>query len=242
MARRFLTAVWADLVMLNYEADPDRLRPLVPAGTELDDRCGCHFISVVGFRFRDTRVLGVAVPCHRDFDEVNLRFYVRREVANEVRRGVVFVREVVPRRAVAAVANGLFHENYVCRPMGSDVRRPDTQSPGRAEYRWRGSPNWLAVGAEFDGEPTALQTGSAAAFIAEHYWGYVRRRDGVTAEYRVEHPPWRVWPARRAWLTGDAGRFYGPTFAEALARRPASAFVAEGSAVTVYRGEQLPPC
>ena len=44
------------------------------------------YVSLVGFRFLNTRVLGVSIPFHRDFDEVNLRFYVRRNIGSEVRR------------------------------------------------------------------------------------------------------------------------------------------------------------
>ena len=88
--RPFLTARWRYLAMLNYEVPPEALAPLVPAGTELDSWQGKTFVSVVGFLFLDTRVLGIAIPGHRDFEEVNLRFYVRRKAAGRLaaRRGL----------------------------------------------------------------------------------------------------------------------------------------------------------
>lgn len=240
MPLAFLTAAWTDLVVLNYEVDPAHLRPLVPRGTELDDYRGRHFVSVVGFLFRDTRVLGMAVPFHRDFEEINLRFYVRRHEAHEVRRGVVFVREIVRKPAIAAVARWVYNENYVRRATASDVRRPSNGDPGRTEYRWRHGPDWVAAGAEFKGESALPEPGSDLEFIIEHYWGYVRQRDGSTAEYRVEHPAWHVWPAARAWLHGDAAGFYNTPCAAALMVPPAFALVADGSPVTVYRGRRLP--
>ncbi|HEX8362069.1 MAG TPA: DUF2071 domain-containing protein, partial [Longimicrobium sp.] len=91
---KFLAAEWRDLVMLNYEADPAALRPLVPAGTELDAWGGTTYVSMVGFLFLRTRVLGIPIPFHQDFEEVNLRFYVRRRGPEGWRRGVVFVREI----------------------------------------------------------------------------------------------------------------------------------------------------
>src|SRR5947207_15642078 len=116
----FLTAQWRHLVMLNYEVDADVLTPLVPAGTTLDLWQGRALVSVVGFRFLGTRVLGVSVPWHRDFDEVNLRLYVRRELeGGEVRRGVVFVREVVARRAITWLARVAYNEPYRTLPMRS---------------------------------------------------------------------------------------------------------------------------
>src|SRR5262245_60741200 len=122
--RRFLTAEWRHLVMLNYEIDPAALRARVPAGTELDSWNGKTFVSLVGFRVLRTRVLGVPVLFHRSsigkgisrtswgsFEEVNLRFYVRRRAPEGWRRGVVFVKEIVPKAAVAAVARWVYNEN-----------------------------------------------------------------------------------------------------------------------------------
>src|SRR4026208_556537 len=96
-ASPFLTAEWRRLAMLSFEIDPRVLSPLVPAGTELDEWQGRTFASLVGFLFLDTRVFGLAVPFHRNFEEVNLRFYVRRMASDGLRRGVVFVKEIVPR-------------------------------------------------------------------------------------------------------------------------------------------------
>jgi Uncharacterized conserved protein (COG2071) len=112
----FLTAEWRALAMLNYEVDASLLRHFVPAGTELDCWQGKTLVSLVGFRFLKTRVLGIPIPFHRNFDEVNLRFYVRRAEATEVKRGVVFIREIVPRRAIAAVARAFYNERYLALP------------------------------------------------------------------------------------------------------------------------------
>src|SRR5438045_6548239 len=98
--------------MLNYVVDPRLIMPLVPAETEIDLENGEAFLTVVGFLFLDTRLLGVPIPLHRDFEEVNLRFYVRRKSADKWRRGVVFIREVVPRCAIVLVARTFYRENY----------------------------------------------------------------------------------------------------------------------------------
>ncbi len=121
MPRSFLTARWQSLVLLNYRCPAELLRPLVPAGTELDDWHGVPLVSLVGFRFLDTRVRGLGIPGHRSFEEVNLRFYVRREASDGVRRGVVFIRELVPRSLVAAAARFLYNEPYQALPMVHDV-------------------------------------------------------------------------------------------------------------------------
>jgi uncharacterized protein len=242
MSRRFITAEWRHLVMLNYEVDASVLHPLVPRGTELDPWDGRYFISLVGFRFLNTRVLGVPVPWHRNFEEVNLRFYVRRLAPDGPRRAVAFIKEIVPRAALAAVARWVYNENYAAHRMDSAVRLPDEAAgrPGFVEYRWKAQAGWHALHADFGGLPACPAPGSEEEFITEHYWGYVGQRDGSTLEYRVEHAGWRVWRATRAELAGDVAGFYGEPCREALRRPPSSAFVAEGSPVTVYRGEVVP--
>jgi uncharacterized protein len=238
-SQTFLTAEWRDVAMVNYAVDPALLRPNVPRGTELDSHDGRTCVTLVGFRFLDTRVLGVAWPFHRNFDEVNLRFYVRREVGNDVRRGVVFIREIVPRVAIAAIARARYNEPYLARPMRSQVRRGAPHETSHLSYEWKSAGRWSRLALTVSGAATPLDAGSEAQFITEHYWGYTRQRDGSTIEYRVAHPSWRVWTGATVDLTGDVGSVFGEEFAEVLHSVPTSAFVAEGSRVTIYRPERL---
>jgi uncharacterized protein YqjF (DUF2071 family) len=239
MTAAFLTAIWRDLVMVSYEVDPDVLRPLVPAGTELDLWGGRALVSMVGFRFLRTRVLGLAIPGHCNFEEVNLRFYVRRLAPEGWRRGVVFVKEIVPRFAIAWVARTLYNENYVALPMAHvALRRPD-EAVQRIEYRWRQDRHWSRLGVAAHGRAALPAPESEAAFITEHYWGYARQRDGGTVEYRVEHPQWEAIPAGESTFECDVAALYGAPFAGFLAAPPSSAFLAAGSPVTVRRGVRL---
>lgn len=236
----FLTAEWRHLAMLNYVAKPAALARFVPAGTELDAWNGQTLISMVGFLFLRTRVRGVPIPLHRDFEEVNLRFYVRRKAADGWRRGVVFIKEIVPRAAIALVARNLYHEPYIALPMSHRIEQQDGRVQA-AEYGWTcgGRPNRLRVVTR--GAPEALTPGSEAEFITEHYWGYNAQPDGSTLEYRVEHPPWRVLAVATATLECDATELYGEAFCAALTGPPRSAFLAEGSPVKVYSGTRLTP-
>jgi uncharacterized protein YqjF (DUF2071 family) len=236
--RPFLTAQWRHLAMLNFAIDPDVVRPLVPVGTELDTWRDRTFVSIVGFLFLDTRVLGYSIPNHRDFEEVNLRFYVRRRADVEWRRGVVFVKEIVPRAAIALTARLLYGENYVRLRMRHCV----TEGLGArgVSYSW-----WLhgreqRIEISVAGPADEVDEGSEAAFITEHYWGYAGSGGG-TREYRVEHPRWRVSPATSARLQCDVGALYGVRFAEALEAPPTSAFLAEGSEVAVFKGNRIRP-
>src|SRR5689334_18932004 len=185
----FLTGQWKYLAMLNYEIDPAILLARVPRGTELDHWQGKAMVSMVGFMFLETRVLGLKIPFHVRFEEVNLRFYVRRNTADGWRRGVVFIKEIVPRRAIAIGARLLYNENYIARPMRHRVELDEsTVERGVVEYGWRTADGWNRLRAVTAGPARPLLDGSEAEFITEHYWGYAGQRDGGTVEYQVEHP------------------------------------------------------
>lgn len=239
MAREsvFLTAEWRNLAMLNYEVDPTLLTQFTPAGTQLDCWNGRAFVSLVGFRFLNTKVCGIPIPFHRNFDEINLRFYVRRAVAAEIRRGVVFIKEIVPRWAIAAVARHLYNERYVTLPMSHQVSA--SKSGMFVEYGWRSSFGRNRISLSVAGSPTLPKPGSEEEFITEHFWGYSMQRNAATAEYRVAHPSWRVWCGHDARFEGDGTELYGPELASVLAGVPSSAFLAEGSGVTVFRGQKI---
>lgn len=240
-ARPFLTATWRHLLMLNYEIDPALLTPFVPRGTELDTWEGRHYLSIVAFRFSDTRVRGIPIPFHRNFDEINLRFYVGRDAPDGRRRGVVFIKEVVPRWAIAAVARWVYNENYVACPTDSSIRLPDGEGAGSVHYSW--TPRGMgecSASVKLAGQPAELAEGSEAEFITEHFWGYAAQRSGSTVEYQVEHPSWRIWPGQEPALTGPVREFYGSRFASILSQPPRSAFVANGSDVIVRPGRRLP--
>jgi uncharacterized protein len=237
----FLTGEWRYLAMLNYRVDAALLEPFVPRGTTLDLWQGAAYVSLVGFLFRDTRVLGVPIPLHRDFEEVNLRFYVRREVGGEVRRGVTFIREIVPRPAIAIVARLTYNEPYVALPMRHTIAEQanDDSAPGTVRYEWRQRTGWSAITVEAHGIAASLEAGSEAEFITEHYWGYTRQRDGGTVEYHVTHPRWRTWPVSAAAAHGNLAELYGAELGAVLQRPPDSAFLAEGSTIAVHRPEVL---
>lgn len=234
-ARPFLTAHWRQLAMINYEVPPEILAPFVPRGVTLDTFQGRTLVSMVGFLFENTRVLGVPPPFHQNFEEVNLRFYVRREKDGEIRRGVVFVKELVPKFLIAWVARHVYNENYQALPMRHDVE------PGRrAGYGWQFADRWHSLHVVSAGDPYDSRPGSEEEFITEHYWGYTAQPDGGTIEYQVAHPKWKVWRAGEANFDCDVAAVYGAQFEPYLKQKPSSAFLAEGSDVVVYEGTALP--
>ena len=237
----FLTAEWRYLAMLNYKIDPAILTSFIPKGTELDSWNGKTFVSVVAFLFLNTRVMGFPIPFHRNFEEINLRFYVRRDAEDGWRRGVVFIKEIVPRAAIALTARWLYNENYVALPTGNEILRSADNSAKveSVKYYWtfRNRAHFIELATR--GELALIIEGSEEEFIAQHYWGYSVQKDGGTVEYRVEHPLWCIWQARSCRFDCDVGEFYGKQFAKVLSTSPSSAFLAEGSKVSVYRGKRI---
>lgn len=243
--RPLLTAHWTELLMLNFAVPTDVIARVAPPGTEPDEHGGQSYLSVVGFRFQQTRLFGLPIPGHTRFEEINLRYYVRRRVEGAVRRGVVFVQEIVPRRAVALMANWLYNENYIARPMQSTLHLADVHlAPGDSvEYRWRSGRGtrrrWNRLAARVAGPLQPPQPDSLEAFIVESYWGYGRWRDGATSEYRVAHEPWRVAPVEGIAWDCDIVATYRTPLAEFLTEPPVHALIADGSPVQVFRGRTI---
>lgn len=246
--RPFLRATWRDLAIVTWTIDPALLRPNLATGTELDLWHGDALVSMVAFDFRDTRVLGMRVPFHTRFPEVNLRFYVRRRMPDgSWRRGVTFIGEMVPRRAIAFVARTVYGEPYVAVRMRSvavpeaQLLDPDADATRSLVYEWQRAGEWERLIALVNTPPRPMRRDSIEEFITEHYFGYTRRHRLPTVEYAVDHPRWNISLMADCLIEADLRSLYGVRFASALGAPPVSTFVAEGSPVTVSRGVPLTP-
>lgn len=237
MPKAFLTAQWRNLLMANYAIDPEILKPYLPCRTEPDSFNGVHYISLVGFLFCNTRVFGISILFHRTFEEVNLRFYVRYRENGAWKRGVVFLKEIVPRHAITLVANTVYGENYTTHRMKHSWRMG---SEGLAvSYEWKVGNRWNYLKALAEKEATSLMEGSEEAFITEHYWGYTLIDQTCAGTYQVLHPKWRVHKVNE-WETNiDAATLYGTQIAAALSAAPVSVFLTEGSPVTILKGTKI---
>lgn len=230
-AKAFLAARWENLVMANYEIDPTLLAPYTPVGTELDLFEGKMYVSLVGFMFMETKVFGVPAFGMRNFEEINLRFYVIRKEGGELRRGVVFINETVPYRIVAKIANWLYKEHYTAIPTRHEWRFTDFEK--EIGYHWEKNKVWNHIKVIADRKKTPMMAGSAAEFILEHYYGYTKASENQTIEYEVAHPRWLVNEVKKFDINVDFGAMYGKEFAHLSHAVPNSVFLAEGSEITV---------
>jgi uncharacterized protein YqjF (DUF2071 family) len=231
--KKFLKAKWLDLVMANYVVAPELLVERVPKGTSLDFYEGECFVSLVAFKFAETRVLGIPIPFHINFEEVNLRFYVRRETNDEIRRGVVFVKEIVPRLAISMVARTIYGEPYDTWNMSHQ------KTEGELSYFWSKDNSKNRVSVEIGKTLGVPAENSQGEFIIEHYWGYTKRGPSRTDEYKVEHPKWELFDVSYAEIDVDFGKTYGGEFAFLSDREPKSILLAKGSEIAVYKGEKI---
>ena len=236
MARAFLTAEWRKLAMANYIVDPALLQRYLPYKTELDVWNNACYVSLVGFMFVNTRLLGFRIPFHSTFEEVNLRFYVRYKDVDGWKRGVVFIKEIVPKRALTFVANSIYKENYETMPMMH--RWETTDSNLTVEYRWK-LKEWNSLEVKCASEAIAIAAGSEEEFITEHYWGYTKIGEQRTSEYGVEHPRWEVYPVQDYAIHVGFGNVYGNQFEFLKNETPASVFLAEGSEIIVREGMKI---
>ena len=247
MAFTFLTAEWRNLIFANYAIDRRILEPLVPYGTELDEFNGVCYGSLVGFYFQKVKMFGaVSVPFHREFEEFNLRFYVRRETPTGWKRGVVFVKEIVPKAAITIVAKTLYGEPYATHPMRySWQTEADNQ---QIAYEWKVGNDWNYIRVRADRTGHALTPGSEEEFITEHYWGYTARSGnrstlpngkGRTSEYEVVHPQWNIYPVQDFSVHCDIKTLYGTAFVPFFEGPPRSVFLADGSAVAIKSGASI---
>lgn len=235
---RFLTAEWRNLVMLNYEVDPEILKPYLPAYTEIDLWQGKCLVSMVGFLFKETRVLGVKWPGHVNFEEVNLRFYVKHFDGKQWKRGAVFISEIVPKSMIVLIANNLYKEHYRALPMRHTIAKSGSEYTSFLyEWKWKG--NWNKLGVTVRNSLKPIEPGSAEEFIFEHYWGYNRLNVHKTMQYEVEHIQWKVAEVRDYVFDADIKELYGDTFVPYLSAKPFSAFWANGSEIAVRIADKL---
>ena len=224
--------------MLNYEVDPDVLKPHLPPFTELDLWQGKALVSMVGFLFRETRVKGIKWPLHVNFEEVNLRFYVKYFDGEEWKRGAVFVSEIVPKPIIASIANNLYKEHYSAMPMRHSINSISEHNT-QYLYEWKLNGRWNSLGGTVNNRLLPISAGSQEEFILEHYWGYNKIGKELTMEYQVEHIRWNAGTVTDTIFDADIAHLYGREFEPFLSVQPYSAFFADGSDVIVRGGTKI---
>ena len=237
MPTTFLTAQWKKLILANYAVDPEILKPYLPAGTEIDFWNETCYVSIVGFLFDEVKIKGIPILGHTSFPEVNLRFYVRRFEKGEWKKGVVFIKEIVPKTMITFIANTLYNEKYQTLPMRHQWDILENEQ--RIEYEWKVNNKWNYLRVKAGVEPVDIKEGSEAEFITEHYWGYTKRSEKKTSVYEVVHPRWKVYRMHNLNFSFSVKELYGQAFVPFLEIKPKSIFLAEGSGISIMSDGSL---
>lgn len=232
---KFLNAEWRKLAIINYEINPEILTKYLPKGTEIDFYKGKCYVSLVGFMFLNTKLLGIPIPFHRDFEEVNLRFYVKKKEGKEWKRGVVFVKEIVPKAALSFVANSIYKENYKTMPMKNSIKQNDEEIS--IKYSWKDK-HWYSMEITAENLALPMENESEFEFITEHYFGFTKR-GSKTSEYEVCHPKWYWYLVKSHHLEVDFNKIYGKDFECLNHQKPLSVMLAEGSEIEVRTKKYL---
>jgi len=234
----FLRAEWNNLIMANYAVAPEVVYPYLPGSTELDFYEGQTYISLVGFMFLNTRIRGFSIPYHINFEEVNLRFYVKHCDGSQWKRGTVFIKEIVPKPAISFVANNLYGEKYSTMRMKHFHVEKDDQI--QTCYNWKFNNKWNTLSATCRKKSMPMGINSEESFIAEHYWGYSKHGADKTIEYEVAHAPWEIFKVMDYTIDCNFTGIYGETFAFLSELKPSSVFMAKGSEVRIFTKTILP--
>jgi uncharacterized protein len=229
--KNFLTAKWQNLIMANYLIEPKVLLPYLPKGVELDLVDGKACASLVGFLFKNSKIFGIPIPGLGTFEEVNLRFYVKRVEDGITKRGVVFINETVPYRLVAWLANILYKEHYKTVPTKHEWKiNSDTKS---IKYEWKVNNNWDSIFVNASSNKIAMKPNSFEEFIFEHYFGYTKISETKSQEYYIAHLSWQINEVLYYKIKCDFGKMYGNDFAFLNNQEPHSVYLAEGSDIAV---------
>ncbi len=231
MTDTFLSARWENLIMANYEVAPELLLPYLPKGVELDFYHNKTFVSLVGFMFKKTSLFHIPIPFLGTFEEINLRFYVKRIVGDSINRGVVFINETVPYKPVAWLANKLYKEHYIAIPTKNTIEI--TNLSKKIAYQWKINGEWNHITVNAVKKNEQMITGSVEEFIFEHYYGYTKINEQISQEYKVNHPRWQVNKVTDYSIQCDFKAMYGNDFSFLNNQQPDSVILAEGSSVTV---------
>lgn len=237
-AKPLMKAKFTELVALNFQIDPEILKPRLPKGLELNFYRDETYVSLVAMMLRNVKFYGFPIPVAHAIGEFNLRFYVRRKVSDtETRHGSCFIKDYVSSRTGAWGLSKVFQAEF-CRIKMNCAQQGfsnDDDAAPKVDYRWEVSKdhwNRIRVSARERVKRTGPET--KVGFVLNHSNIY-SRRNRETLEYPVVRPRWQIWNAGHANFTCDVKKLFGPEFVKPLARRPASVFVANGSDVIIYR-------
>jgi len=232
MQTHFLRAEWNNLILANYIVPKELLLPYLPFKTELDFFEGNAYVSLVGFQFLNTKVFGFSVPMHVNFEKVNFRFYVKYNDHGFIKRGVVFIKEIVPKIGISLIVNNFYTEKYAT--MNMKHFNMDNGENLEAGYEWSYKNKWNKLSAVANKRSKKILRDSCESFFTDHYWYYLKMSNARTYEYNIEHTPWETLKVASYNVECDFKAIYGEEFAFLNNTDPVTVLMTKGSEIRIY--------
>lgn len=232
MKTHLLRAEWNNIIMANYAVPKELLLPYVPYKTELDFFESETYVTLAGFMFLNTQMLGFDIPFHSNFEEVTLRFYVKSTRGLAAKRGVVFIKEIVPKYAITLLANTVFGQNYMTLKMKSFHQ--DMGDHMETAYEWKHLDKWNKLTAKAGKRSTPIRQNRFNEFIADHYYGFRKNGETKTYQYEVEHELWETFNVIDYSVNCDFGSLFGNEFSILNKEKPKSVFMLKGSEIRIH--------
>jgi uncharacterized protein YqjF (DUF2071 family) len=217
-------------MVASFEADHKLLKEFIPHKTELADWNGKFYMSLVGFLFEKPSLLGIPSPIFRKFEEINLRFYVRRKIKNGWRKGVVFIKEIAPSSTIGLFAKWLYGENFISLPTKHSIKK--IQDETQLCYNWKVRDGWNHMKLRYSNKELIPPPESLEAFIHDHFYGYTYGKNR-SREFCIEHKPWKIFPGLSFGMKLNARELYGEAFSHYFNAPVSMPFLMDGSRTKV---------
>jgi uncharacterized protein YqjF (DUF2071 family) len=187
---------WGKLLFMHWRIDERLLRPLIPAGLEIDTFDGSAWIAVTPFTMWDIRAFPPFVPAVPGFSslhELNVRTYVYLDRVP----GVWFLSLDCNSAAAVFAARALFFLPY----YHAEIKiKENVKKIDYALTRTEDPPATLQASRRISKTLPYSQPGSLEFFLTERYCLYSEHK-GELHRARIYHQP---WPLQKATLTSLA--------------------------------------
>ncbi len=234
-------AEWREIVVVNFEIDPKQLLAYVPPKTELDLFDDVAFVTLMARTCKNVKPHGWPIRLARTVEQIQLRFYVKRQFGDVVHRGICPIRDYVPQRRASLFLNWMFKHSFSqvkIKRDNSDFNSASPEALPTAEYQWLVNDHWNKIRVKARSQIRQQSKETKESFVLDHHYGYTVRQ-GKTYEYLVDYSPWAMWDAQSGSFDCNTEEVFGKPFVRALGHRPVSVFLARGGDVTIYHPTQV---
>jgi uncharacterized protein YqjF (DUF2071 family) len=186
-----MAQTWQHLLFAHWSVPTAMLRPMIPAGLEIDTWDGQAWVGVVPFRLTGLRLRGLPpLPLTNTFPELNVRTYVVKDGIP----GVWFFSLDAANPLAVIGARVAFHLPYFNASMGIGVEGDVTHYISERTHRGANKAVFSGNYAPIDSVQN-YPTDSLDRWLTERYALYAANKRGKIFRGDIHHHPWELQPA-----------------------------------------------